>query len=198
MNPSPDDIRGAKVTLRVLVSLLLLSGFCVPASAQSVVGPKGVAYRERMGDDFIASDFFGSYSLWFVREPAWLVIAMPRSSAAYRVTWFDQSGDGVRSTQQSSDYIGTSQNLFDVRLFDNVGAFHGGSGGSKISKPLFADSVTAFTYTRTTSNTVGTADQWSAGTNWDAIPTSGATTQLVFGNGTSLTAGTTVFTNNDI
>src|SRR2546423_798664 len=168
MNPSPDDIRGAKVTLRVLVSLLLLSGFCVPASAQSVVGPKGVAYRERMGDDFIASDFFGSYSLWFVREPAWLVIAMPRSSAAYRVTWFDQSGDGVRSTQQSSDYIGTSQNLFDVRLFDNVGAVHGGSGGFEISEPVFTDSRAAFSYTRTTCYNVGAAGPCSAGRDLDA------------------------------
>ncbi|HEX4638747.1 MAG TPA: hypothetical protein VH170_04610 [Chthoniobacterales bacterium] len=53
-------------------------------------------------------------------------------------------------------------------------------------------------YTRTTSNTAGTADQWSAGTNWDATPTSGATTQLVFGNGAALAAGATIFTNNDL
>jgi len=55
-------------------------------------------------------------------------------------------------------------------------------------------------YTRTATNTAGTADQWSAGTNWDATPTSGTTTQLVFGGAgpASLAAGVTVFTNDDI
>lgn len=55
-------------------------------------------------------------------------------------------------------------------------------------------------YTRTATNTAGTSDQWSAGTNWDATPTSGTTTQLVFGGAVpaSLAAGVNVFTNNDI
>jgi fibronectin-binding autotransporter adhesin len=55
-------------------------------------------------------------------------------------------------------------------------------------------------YTRSASNTSGTADQWSAGTNWDATPTSGTATQLVFGGAgpTALAAGATIFTNNDI
>ncbi len=55
-------------------------------------------------------------------------------------------------------------------------------------------------YTRSASNTSGTADQWSAGTNWDATPTSGTNTQLVFGGAgpTALAAGATIFTNNNI
>lgn len=53
-----------------------------------------------------------------------------------------------------------------------------------------------YTYSRTTSNTSGTADQWSAGTSWSGTPISASTTTLTF-NG-SLAAGTTVFTNNDI
>ncbi len=52
-------------------------------------------------------------------------------------------------------------------------------------------------YTRTASNTAGTADQWTTGTNWDVVPPSGSTTQLVFGNGSALAAGATIFTNNN-
>jgi autotransporter-associated beta strand protein len=55
-----------------------------------------------------------------------------------------------------------------------------------------------FVYNRTTSNTSGTADQWSAGTNWDATPVSASDTTLTFGNGASLAAGATIFSNNDI
>ena len=54
-------------------------------------------------------------------------------------------------------------------------------------------------YNRVASNSSGTADQWSAGTNWDAPPVSAADTTLTFGLPTTLLgAGATVFTNNNI
>jgi fibronectin-binding autotransporter adhesin len=75
---------------------------------------------------------------------------------------------------------------------------HGWGKGGK-PKPTPTPAPGDPNYTRATSNAAATADQWSAGTNWDGIPTSGTTTQLVFGGSVpaSLAAGATIFTNND-
>lgn len=57
----------------------------------------------------------------------------------------------------------------------------------------------AATYTYTppgVSNTSGTADAWSTGTNWDATPLSAPDTTLIFN--TQATGGITRFTNNDV
>lgn len=54
----------------------------------------------------------------------------------------------------------------------------------------------SYTYSRTASNTVGTPDQWSAGTNWSLTPVSGTDTALSF-NGV-LPSTATIFTNNNI
>jgi fibronectin-binding autotransporter adhesin len=54
-----------------------------------------------------------------------------------------------------------------------------------------------FTYTRSTGNTAGTPDSWSAGDNWaPSAPASGSDTSLEF-TGT-LSSAATVFTNNDL
>ena len=56
--------------------------------------------------------------------------------------------------------------------------------------------ATTYTYSRTSNNTSGTATQWAAGTNWNAIPVSGSDTILTFSG--TLAASATIFTNNDI
>jgi autotransporter-associated beta strand protein len=53
-----------------------------------------------------------------------------------------------------------------------------------------------YTYSRTTGNTAGTADNWSTGAAWDSTPISATDTTLTFTG--SLSAATTIFTNNDI
>lgn len=58
--------------------------------------------------------------------------------------------------------------------------------------------ATVYFYTRTVSNTAATPTEWSAGTNWNGIPAGNAATILVFGNGTALAAGTTLFTDNNL
>ncbi len=51
------------------------------------------------------------------------------------------------------------------------------------------------TYTQSTSATT----QWSSpSTGWDTTPASNGATQLIFGNATALTAGTTIVSNNDL
>jgi fibronectin-binding autotransporter adhesin len=84
-----------------------------------------------------------------------------------------------------------------------VGGVGYGKGGKPKPKPTPTPTPAPNpdpNYTRTATNTSGTADQWSAGTNWDTTPTSGTTTQLVFGGAVpaSLAAGVNIFTNNDI
>jgi autotransporter-associated beta strand protein len=55
-----------------------------------------------------------------------------------------------------------------------------------------------YTYTSAVSNTPGSPTEWSTGTGWNAVPLSNAATKLIFGNGTALTTGQTLFTDNDL
>lgn len=62
--------------------------------------------------------------------------------------------------------------------------------------PTLQTSAVTYTYSRTVSNDSLTADQWSVGTNWTAVPVSASDTTLAFSG--TLAAGRTIFANNDI
>jgi fibronectin-binding autotransporter adhesin len=147
--------------------------------------------------------FFDSGFELFYAGPQWLLNALP-GSVSDRVAHarvarvpFDRDGDRVESLYRYSNDVGTLANPFNVGLFNNVVLFATASGWPKTSTPKIADIATTYTYNRTAGNTSGTADQWSAGTNWSAVPVGAVDTTLTFGTG-PLAAGTTVFTNNDI
>jgi hypothetical protein len=83
----------------------------------------------------------------------------------------------------------------------------GSQGGSSTRFVLAAAVVAAltggvrgatFTYSRAAGNTAATADLWSAGTNWNAVPVSDAATQLLFKFPTTLGSGQSMFTTNDL
>lgn len=126
---------------------------------------------------------------------------IPNSAFRLSTSLYDRDGDRTDSVYHPAD-VGSlanpyTVNPFNVSLFNNVSTFVGGGTTSKTSSPLVLDVATTYTYNRTAANTSGTADQWSAGTNWSAVPVGASDTTLTFGTG-PLISTATIFTNNDI
>jgi autotransporter-associated beta strand protein len=152
------------------------------------------------------SDSFSEsgFELFYAR-PQWLLNALPGSvsdraaHARAARSSYDRDGDRNEPLYRYSSDVGALATPFNLTLFNNVSLFPGrGDSFSKVFTPKVSDVATTYTYSRTTSNTAGTADPWSAGTNWNAVPVSASDTTLTFGNGVPLAAGATIFTNNDI
>ena len=83
---------------------------------------------------------FMSGPAWFSSGPSWLMKSMPGANFRFRPYVIDRSGDPEESTAQNA-YVGTLANPFNVMLFNNVAAFGGGGGTSKVTRPFQADAT---------------------------------------------------------
>jgi len=184
----------------VLRLLPLSSVLCLLTSV--VLAPSAQAYEPQnsgIWESSLAERAFNTGPSWFSAGPAWLMNAMPGANFRARRYVIDSAGDREESTTEAP-YVGTLHDVFNVSLFNNIATFGTASAASTISKtptPTIADADTTYIYNGTATNTSGTADQWSAGTNWSATPVGAVDTTLTFGTG-PLAAAVTVFTNNDI
>jgi fibronectin-binding autotransporter adhesin len=177
MNWSPDDRPHPRTSGRVLVGFFLVAALWVRASAQSVVGPKGVAYEERTSDYFLADSFYHFDRPWLSIGPSWLMNALPGSRLSnLRSPWlYDRNGDRIESVYRYASDVGTLANPFNVMLFNNVGGF--GSGGGTTSK-ISVPTIAAANSNSTWANTGSTNGNWNEPTNWVGGGVPGATVAI--------------------
>lgn len=123
-------IAGVSLIVAAIVSLTGVS------SAQTVVGPNDIAYRERaasanrfdFGESFWADSIFNPDRAWYSIGPSWLMNSLPGSRLSF---WheparyaIDRAGDR-QEISNDNGYVGTLPNVFDVRLFNNIFGFSG-------------------------------------------------------------------------
>ena len=166
------DSLGASAETTLIVTVVRAN--VAPTFASSTIklsGTEGVPFSGQL----VATDSDAGETLSYgkVSGPAWLTVS----------TLGTLSG-----TPTNAD---TGVNTFVVRVTDSMGA------SADATLLVEVDSLKAFVYNGTTTQ-ASPGFGWSTGTNWNAVPVGGTGTTLIFGNGASLTAGQTLFTNNDL
>jgi autotransporter-associated beta strand protein len=178
MTPAPTR-RTFTAIAGALILVAIFLGCTASVSAQSVVGPNDISYRERsMAADrfdfrgsFVSGALFNFDRPWFSVGPSWLMNAMPGSHVSYlrSPSIYDRDGDRTDSVYHPAD-IGTLANPFNLMLFSNVSSFVFTSGTTpKTNPPIIVDSGgggTPATYFL------------SSGGNWDGSAAWGSLTSL--------------------
>jgi len=155
------------------------------ASAQTVVGPNDISYRENISassDSFYRDSFFGSGRFSFSSGPSWLLNAMPgsRVSPLRSPPSYDRDGDRAQSIYRYANDVGTLASPFNVMLFNNVSFVYGTGDAPKARTvlPLAPDNTPYYF--------AGGGDaNWGTNGSWGPNPVGVGTTGYPNGPGDS-------------